>query len=232
MSKLIIWLFCGFGVDVAIALAIRGYWLPSGASQTLAAWIQAFGSIAAIGIAYLVGAKQSRAAIEAVAEMQRSALEDRRRGHFAVVDAAYKKAVELWAAMQSESPRAQLPFIYVPVVTQRLATALDRIPAHEVGTAKGVEAILSLVTQFGLLEVALERYLAGPFNDAETQRHLAQYPSPHDNRTRDQILDGSDKAFAANVRTHLKTIAKDYNVVRLAMDQPHSPTAADGVPTE
>jgi hypothetical protein len=231
MRKLSVWLLCGLAMDAAIALAVRGYWLPSGASQTLAAWIQAFGSIAAIGIAYLVGAKQSRAAIEAVNETQRSALEDRRRGHFAVADAAYEVAAELWAVMQSESPRERLPFVYVPVVTQRLTKSLDRIPVHEVGSANGVAGVLSLVTQFGLLEVALERYLAGPFKDPEIQRHLAQYSEAHDNKVRDQIRDGADKAFAHNVRVHLKRIAVDYEAVRLAMGQPHSTRAGAGIPT-
>jgi hypothetical protein len=202
------------GAAVALVLHVL-YQLPSAACQTLAAWVQAFGSILAIGIAYLVGAKQSRAAIDAVAATQRAAIETRRQGQFAVIQAARNHAEQIREAMVSEDPSFALLSVYNKIVTQRVAKALERIPVHEVGTEAGVRAILSMADQFLLLEVALETYIAGPWKHPEIGKTLEQYAN--DAVLREELLNTGTTVLASNVNVHLGQVARDYDVVRNAM---------------
>lgn len=215
MKKVITWLLLGLAADCAVAVAVHGYWLPSGASQTLAAWVQACGSILAIGIAYLVGAKQSSAAIEAVTAAQNAVTASRKRGQFAVIEAARTFAEQIREAMRDEDPSIGLLAVYNKIVTQRLAQALERIPVHEVGSEAGVRAILSMANQFVLLEAALETYLAGPSRHPVIGKHLGQYA--HDPRTQADIAKNGKAVLKKNVEVHLGRIAEDHEEVRAAM---------------
>lgn len=208
MKKVIPWLLFGLAADCAVAVAVHAYWLPSPASQTLAAWVQAFGSILAIGIAYLVGAKQSRAAIDAVTAAQRAATETRTQGQFAVVEAAHTLAEQIRGAMRYEDPSIALLAVYNKIVTQRLAQALERIPVHEVGTEAGVGAILSMANQFVLIEAALETYIAGPSKHPVIGKHLDEYSG--DAVTQASIIKNGTAVLIKNVGVHLDRIAKDY----------------------
>lgn len=202
---------------------MHAYWFSSEASQTLAAWVQAFGSILAIGIAYLVGAKQSRAAIDAVTAAQNAVAETRKRGQFAVVEAAHTLAEQIRGAMRYEDPSIALLSVYNKIVTQRLAQALERIPVHEVGAEAGVGAILSMANQFVLLEAALETYIDGPSRHPVIGKQLDAYSG--DAVTQANIAKSGKAALIKNVEVHLDRIAKDHREVRAAMFPAQGPTS-------
>ncbi|SEW25587.1 hypothetical protein [Luteibacter sp. 329MFSha] len=205
------------GAAITGALIVSALVLPAPASQTLAAWVQAFGSIVAIAVAYMVGARQSRAAIEAVEATQRGVVEDRKRGLFAVVQAADYQADEIRLVMGRDVPREELPWVYSRVVTQRIARALESLPLYEIGADGGVAAILSMRDQFLLLEDALETYIAGPWNHSELKKTLDLYRRPEDYRELDRALETANKVLIHNVVIHLNRIRADYNEVRQAM---------------
>lgn len=191
--------------------------VPNSEGQAVAAWVQAGGSMLAIYGAYQVGAKQSRAAIEAVTEAQRVATRNRKIGQFAVVQAALTHAQQIGEALDNDDDKLSLYGVYDKIVTRRISKALARIPTHEVGSEAGVRALLSMADQFLLLEQALEVYLAGPWNHPKIQLSLAQYEAPGFHKEREQLVATGIKVLAGNARTHLRRISEDYDSVKDAM---------------
>lgn len=78
------------------------------------------------------------------------------------MEAAASYARELWQAIEVAEP-FNLYDIYHPMVTQRLAGALQSIPSYEVGSVDGVQCLLGMSDRFLLLESSLEEYKAGPW---------------------------------------------------------------------
>ena len=179
-------------------------------SSDTAAWVQAFGSIAAIYCAYRVGATQARAALLAVSEAARLQDERKAKGHIAVVEAATAYAAEIKKAVDAGDPFALIN-IYHTSVTQGYAKALRAIPAHEVGDADGVKSLLSMSNQFLLLEASLEIYVAGPERHAGFKEALETYERPEyrDPHKRNELVRRGSDILASNVVKHLNLISGD-----------------------
>jgi hypothetical protein len=178
----VIWVICASAILSTAALA----WFlwkafPGTDGQTLAAWFQAVGSIAAIVVAFLVGREQSKTALRAVTEQQR----ERRDNIVAVAGAAAEHARRIKAVLEQEDPgHAKMYNIYDKTVVDGVVHALTAAPTHEVGSPDGVMALLALREQFALLSVHMERYLtdqaAGEVLKNNVRTRLEQIQRFHD----------------------------------------------------
>lgn len=143
------------------ALWFVGYylidWSKLNASEW-AAWAQAFGSVAAIGAAFFIGAKQGRDAIAAIVFGYDHATR-RRYGAYSVIAQSAKEHCVITLAIFPDGGFGSLHLALAQLDKKRegLIGALDAIPIHEVGTYEAVESLVGLRISMGHLNKAIER---------------------------------------------------------------------------
>jgi hypothetical protein len=178
--------------------------LPSD-GQTLAAWFQAVGSIAAIFVAFVVGRQQAKAALRAVTEEQRA----RRDSIVAVAGAAAEHARRIEEVLEYPDPgHARMYDVYDKTIVDGMVHALTSAPAHEVGSPAGVIALLALRDQFAFLGIQMERYLGGPRRIPEFQREVESCGD--DLEYQQTVIEGQERVLTQNVRVHLDQIQRRY----------------------
>jgi len=209
----VIWVICAWAAILSVALA----WFlwkvfPGADGQTLAAWFQAVGSIAAIIVAFLVGREQSKTALRAVTEEQR----ERRDSIVAVAGAAAEHARRIRDVLEQEDPgRAKMYNVYDKTVIDGIVHALTSAPTHEVGSPDGVIALLALRDQCAFLSVQMEKYLAGPRKLEEFQSLLESCGD--DAGARHDTIQRVEETLKENVRTRLEQIQRYYSELAAAV---------------
>ncbi|MGH8290623.1 MAG: hypothetical protein ACREV7_16655 [Steroidobacteraceae bacterium] len=182
--------------------------------QTLAAWFQAIGSIAAIGAAFLVGRQQSKAALRAVTEQQRA----RRDSIVAVAGAAAEHARRIGDALERDGlGHAEMYNVYDQTIVDGMVHALTNAPAHEVGSPAGVIALLALRDQFTFLGVQMKKYLDGPWKDPELQRIIDSCGDDREHRR--TVIKDQEQVLAGNVRRRLEQIQRYYSELKAAVER-------------
>ena len=187
---------------------------PGTDGQTLAAWFQAVGSIAAIFVAFLIGREQSNAALRAVTDQQH----ERRKSITAVAGAAAEHARRIGDALEQDGiGHVGIYGVYDQTIVDGVVHALTNAPAHEVGTPEGVIALLMLRDQFVFLGVAMEKYLKGPEQLPEFKQSLDACAD--DLIYRRGVVETGERVLKGNVRGRLDQIRHFHNQLLAAVER-------------
>lgn len=150
------------GVVGFAAVCLRGWpsWTLGGAaSQTVAAWIQGVGSIAAIYFSYMAGLRQGAAAFRQALRLERRAERRRKQTCHAVIAFADRVATHITEAHDDRKSLAYVRGLWDLVTREQCKaaiTAIDAIPLYEFGTPQriaqvaGIRGFLTdLITEMG-----------------------------------------------------------------------------------
>lgn len=178
-------------------------------SEGAPAWIQAIGSLLALGIAIRV----SKTAINHAASVKRKTI-------FAIAEAAHSHACNLRKAIDGmswpETNFIPLYEVYHKSVIESTVKALQGIPMHELGSSKAVLAMLSLTDQMAFLGTAVEVILLGPHQHSGVIKALSSI-DPNEHARRQAICSMAFLALQGNARGHLDRIDKDYESLKLTL---------------
>jgi hypothetical protein len=170
------------------------------------AWIQAIGSIFALLIVILA----SKMTVNHTATLKRQTI-------FAIAEAAHTHACNIRNAIDMmEWPTGnniQIYTVYNKVVIEGVVRALQGVPLHELGSSKGVLAMLSLTDQMVFLGTAVEALIEGPYKAPEIAKILESIDK-RDYSQRQQICSTTFSVLQNNVRLHLNRIDKDYKTLK------------------
>ena len=178
---------------------------PGKEGEALAAWAQAVGSIGAVFAVFVIAWWQSLATLRAV----RSAQQERRRSIVAVAEAAAELGRRIGTVLdEPDEGHVRMYGVYDKSIVDGTVHALSIAPAHEIGTRDGVVALLALRDQLRWLGMAMEKYLAGPWQLPE---HQNVFESCGDDPVmRGKVAEAIGGVLVKNVRTHLDQIQKCY----------------------
>lgn len=147
-----------------LLLAVFMWQLPKSSSEW-AAWVQAFGSIAALGGAYWLGREQARFA-------DNLEIEKKRRAILSIGDVARERACLIRSLLPSDEGelafehifpvQAKLMTEYHSSISDGIVSAIKNIPIHEVGSTKAIIALQDLEVQFGFLDKDISNFIKGP----------------------------------------------------------------------
>lgn len=153
----------------------------------------------------MVGREQSKAALEAVTEERH----ERRCSILAVAAAAAEHARHIGDALDHDGVgHAAMYNVYDKSIVDGMVNARSGAPAHEVGSADGVIALLALRDQFVFLGMQMAKYLADSRTDPEFRREI---DSCGDNpEYQSTVLKGQQRVLAGNVRSHPDEIQRRY----------------------
>lgn len=133
---------------IASVIGVAGYngipWSKMGIAEW-AYWVGALGSIGSIIGAYFLGERQSKAAFRLAANAEQLAAYRRGKAILAVVDAAHSHTSGVMGAFNKDGfDYLILLMNYDDETMKNLTDALAAIPVHELGSYRGVAAILRL----------------------------------------------------------------------------------------
>lgn len=170
------------------------------------AWIQAIGSILALLLAIFV----SKIPVNHAASVKRKTI-------FAIAEATHTHACNIRNGIDAMGwPTGNNYLIYTvynKVVIEGIVKALQGVPMHELGSSKGVLAMLSLINQMVFLGSAVETLLNGPFNHPEIAKTLNSIDQK-DHAERLKLGAMGFSILQANARSHLNQIDKDYESLK------------------
>jgi hypothetical protein len=175
MSVSITWRYRDLAT-ATVASAVLLFWWAGQSAQDIPAWIQAVGSVLAIGAVFWMA--------EANREKEQRS---RHQSVLAVVRVAHEFAASIDTELQailSEKPYgfdgSNIRSIYHRDISKRYGEALSNVPLHELGSPDAVKALLALQVQFSVfLPDAMDGLLKGPdriapYNDTDTKARLFQ----------------------------------------------------------
>lgn len=170
------------------------------------AWVQAIGSILALVVAIIV----SKSPVNHAAAVKRKTI-------FAIAEAAHAHARNIREAIGMMTwptgDNSQIYKVYDKVVIEGIVKALQGVPMHELGSSKGVLAILSLTDQMVFLGTAVEALLLGP-NQHPVIALALDSIEPNDHTQRRKVCATGFSVLQGNVRGHLQKIDEDYESLR------------------
>ncbi|ARU23028.1 sulfite reductase [Ralstonia solanacearum] len=127
-------------------------------SQTIAAWVQAVGAIAAIAGAYALGERQMRHAVQREEARRAEALAATHEGIRTIADGAKTEILEVAHALRRHSVDVKaLRRGFRPEAFAAMAEALGRIPVLEIRNVDLVRSIIGLQQQMLALLPLLRR---------------------------------------------------------------------------
>jgi hypothetical protein len=155
----------------------------------------------------------SRTAINHAASVKRKTI-------FAIAEAAHVHACNLRNAIDSmswpEADNSHIYKIYHKVVIEGIVKALQGIPMHELGSSKGVLAMLSLTDQMVFLGTAIEALLLGPNQHPGIITSLNSI-NLDDHTQRQKVRSMGFSVLQSNARRHLDKIDKDYELLKASL---------------
>lgn len=174
------------------------------------AWIQAIGSILALAIAISV----SKISVNHAASTRRKTI-------FAIAEAAHAHACNIRNAIDAmewlKGNNTQIYTAYNKVVIDGIVKALQAVPMHELGSSKGVLAILSLTNQMVFLGTAVDSLLQGPYQHPGITKVLDSIDK-NDRALRQEICATGFSTLQNNARLHLDQIDKDYSSLKESLN--------------
>ncbi|WP_155636543.1 hypothetical protein [Burkholderia multivorans] len=161
-------------------------------TEHMAAWIQAVGSIAAIGGVVWAVERQSRDSLKAISAEAELAVRQRRLAAVSIVDAAMERAEQIRRTMQIQNVNelhVELYRSYDRSILDGLVRALQSIPLHEIGASKAIGELLLFTDQITFLANAIQRFLDGPLRDPTVGPEIKRYlDGPADGRSIGQAM--------------------------------------------
>lgn len=205
---------------VAAAITIHAWGWNSG---SVASWVQAVGSIAAIIGAYFIGERQAKAALTAtqkahqLAEETRQAVaaldeHERRKGMYAVILAAHNHTQQIKEALNDEF-YIKMYSVYHPSIIDSMIELLSKLPIHTLGSERAIAAFVIYSGQFTFLKGAMAEYLDGPYTD-EIKKQIAELKEhAYDERYSDDLLLSKRAVLRKNVETHIDRIELEFRIL-------------------
>jgi hypothetical protein len=172
-------------------------------SQTLAAWVQAIGSIATIIGAYFLGERQGSIALRNSRLLAKDAEQIKRDSILEIARMAVDRATEI-GALFADQPidTARMAANYHPSILESRATALSSIPVLEVGSAEAAAALLDIRDQLVFLKNAVQQWSDGKSKSGN--------PGSGDRLQWDAV-------WCTNVRTHITCIERHFESLKAAL---------------
>jgi hypothetical protein len=135
------------------------------------------------------------------------------RAIIAVARAAAERARIIRGAVDRSASQEDLGLevylVYDHTIITGLVRALQAVPAHELGSSRGVSAYLSLTDQVVLLGAGVERFIAGPNKHSELSLTLQSYGEGQ-SRERRELYQNGRRVLAKKVGIHHDRIENDY----------------------
>lgn len=177
------------------------------ASEEAPAWVQAGGSVAALFIAIWI----SRSSI-------RHAAKAKRKNIYAIAEATHTYACIIRKAIDETEwvtgNNSQIYAVYNKVVIEGIVKALQEVPVHEIGSSKGVLAMLSLINQMEFLGLAVETLLQGPYKHPVLGKSLESLDDTDYRVQRHEVIATGFSVLQQNARGHLNKIDEDYETLK------------------
>ncbi|MCH4878517.1 hypothetical protein EQV97_14100 [Pseudomonas sp. TMW22090] len=133
----------------------------------LASWVQAFGSIASIWAAFLIGNKQIRKQIQVRKENDRT----RAKAFYAVIQNAAHNAMAFGKHLESNNSWPVIEESWKVLFSQIInmsKNSLSQIPAHELGRYELVDSFLGVTGSIHTIAFVVERaFTASAFQEHE-----------------------------------------------------------------
>jgi len=192
-------------------------------SASVASWVQAVGSIAAIIGSYFIGERQAKAALAAtqkshqLAEETRQTVEvleehERRKGMYAVILAAHNHTVQIKEALSDEF-NLKMHSIYHPSIIDSLVELLSKLPIHTLGSERAIAAFIIYSGQFTFLKGAMAEYLAGPYTDEINKKIAKLKEQDYDEKYSGVLISSKRAALRKNVETHIDRIQLEFQIL-------------------
>lgn len=183
-------------VTLALVFAFRRY------GTDAAAWVQAVGSILAIV-----------AAGAAVQYQLNRADQNRRRAVFAVADAAKFRVDEIAGLVSRDDPRDALLCNFHHSILDRLISAFDASPVHEIQRGDGIVAFLAIRDQLAFLKNAVQALIDGPEKHPDLGKSLDEYSDLFDQDEVSKYRARCVDVLRKNVMTHIASIEDHHRVL-------------------
>lgn len=178
-------------------------------NESTPAWVQAIGSLLGLAIAIYVSKSPIRHAAKA-----------RRETIFAIAEAAHSRIEDIREAVATmdwkKSNQYVIFKVYRKPVIDGIVRALQGVPMHELGTSKGVLALLSFTNQLVFLESALEDLLAGPYKNPDFSQ-LMDSIEANNYKERQNHVEAAYVGLKINVTNLLDQIDKDYEALEASI---------------
>jgi len=129
--------------------------------QSLALWVQAIGSMAAILTSFWIFRRQSKQTIDAIDHAKKQEKREKLGCILATASAANDFAKITGEAIEKD-PGIGLRFTFQDAIIEGLVDALNAIQIHELGTSSGAMALISLRNEAVLLQQYVQIYIDGP----------------------------------------------------------------------
>lgn len=172
-------------------------------SGNVASWVQAVGSILAIGGAYFIGERQASATLRATREAHQLGERARREGMYSVIKAARSFAKVIDAALDDEDMPLKMYAVYHPSLIDSLVDLMVKLPVSELGSDQAIGAFIMFSGQLTFLKQSLGEYVAGPYTD-EVNTEIKKL---EEQGYRDQwkgIVEAKRAVLKKNVQVHLE----------------------------
>lgn len=152
--------YCGFALVFVVMVFVVVQWAIDFVrwSKLDSGWAQAIGSVAAIAVAFYIGAKQSRDAIKAIEYGYAHATQRRYKAYSAIAEAARARCEETLDIIRPDGFDV-IPFHFSGLADrfEALIHVLKAIPIHEVGTYQAVERLVALRLGLEALRFEIQR---------------------------------------------------------------------------
>lgn len=173
------------------------------------AWVQAIGSIIALGVAIYV----SRDSVEHAGLLKQKTI-------FSIAEAAHEYANKIRAAINAinDEPGSNISLhsVYHRDVTAGIVRALQGVPVHELASGQQVLAILGLANQLVFMGDATDKLLVPPAVHPDVLKVLDSVGDNYEQRQRLSFI--SLNVLKRNALNHLDKIDEHYSSLKSTID--------------
>jgi hypothetical protein len=188
-------------------------------SGIVANWVQAVGSILAIGGAYFVGERQARATLLATQEAHRLGEHARREGMFSVIKAAHSRAKQIEAALDDDNPPLKMIEVYHPSLVDSLIDLMAKLPISELGSDLAINSFIKFSGQFVFLSRNLDLYIGGPYADPKLMKEIATLKQQGCPEHVERVVATKKAVLKKNVQVHLNSIETEFRNLMVALQK-------------
>lgn len=170
------------------------------ASGEAAGWMQAIGSIAAIGGAYAIGERQAKATLSAATKTQELAEAKRLSAIFAICAAAKNRTDIVRDIFCSDVYESGKRFMeYDHSLIRSVINAIGAVPVHEIGNSEAATALMDIKDQLDFLIRSIDEF--------DHERSESMGITPMQKNAFNIVLRG-------NIQIHVEQIFRNYEILQ------------------
>ncbi|WP_153075794.1 hypothetical protein [Paraburkholderia bonniea] len=171
-------------------------------SESVAAWVQAVGSVVAIVGAYIVGERQAKATLRAAQDAHNLAEEKRQKSILSVIQAAKFRLDEIRKGLEESD--LNIHDVYHDSIIDSFVDIMSKLPVSELGSDKAINSFILLIGQFPFLKKSIKSYIDGPYKDPETIEEIKKLKKQDcDRKEIDRMVENARAVLKRNVKVHL-----------------------------